>query len=290
MRQRADGSWRVSRKVAEFSFVMSNGAPGSSMKLHSGPDGFPMVFTVPQHAEAGDIINLELANGTEWGFKSTRKVGTPVEELPLFGQHAAQGLAGCYEEILNVVRARVKSQGKLTMSNRGVVRVNVPLCGRFSEYAVLGNFVAKHLLTMPGVSGARIVAADVNNDFILDWAMASRWFSKLQTKIELDCHAMDFLQDSLPKADITIALHPEVTKGGEWFPIVGSIIQSRSSGGVAVFATFYRVEAETVVNMVHMYKDDGTAVEIIENPWYASNEAPPYPPMRYLVVVSSVSN
>mmetsp|Transcript_110774 Transcript_110774/g.313417 ORF Transcript_110774/g.313417 Transcript_110774/m.313417 type:complete len:406 (+) Transcript_110774:83-1300(+) len=284
--QRADGSWRVSKKATRFSFVMPEGGrPGDSMRLDRGPDGFPMAFQVPQDAWPGDIITLYLTREREWDVVGKRRVDTP-DRTPLFyGQNDWDELASCYKEVLGTVRARVRSSRALAGGGEGTVRVSVPLCGRFAEYAVLGNFVSEHLLGMPGVTGGSILATGTDDQHLVDWAKAHRWFGKHLPRIQLETYAVDLSQDSLPEADITIVVHPEVTKGGAWFPTIGSIIRSRARGGLAFFATFYRCEADTVVNMVRMYAGAGTCAEVVGNPWYSRGEVPTYPPMRYLVIV-----
>mmetsp|Transcript_101068 Transcript_101068/g.286430 ORF Transcript_101068/g.286430 Transcript_101068/m.286430 type:complete len:435 (+) Transcript_101068:25-1329(+) len=287
MCQRADGSWRISRKASKFSLVVPDCAPGDTVRLQKGPDGFPISLEIPKNSEPGDILRLKRDKGTTWVFDGVQRVQTPVKEPAAYDLRNEQDLAGSYREMLNVLHAKIQSLKKLTMSESGVLRMNVPFCGRFYEYAVLGSFVATNLLTLPGVAGARVVATELNDDYVISWAMAQRWFNAYQPGVQLEIYAMDLSQDPLPNADITIAVHPEVTKGGHWFPIIGSILRSGARGGLVLFATFYMAEAETLVNMVHMYANDGTYVEVIENPWYTKNELPSYPPMRYLVVVSS---
>ena len=68
---------------------------------------------------------------------------------------------------------------------QGMLVVNVPFCGRFQEYALLGNFLAEHCLTLPGVRGIRIFATDSQDKFYYDWAVAKRWFAEFHPQIEV---------------------------------------------------------------------------------------------------------
>lgn len=244
-----------------------------------------MTFEVPQNAEAGDIISFQRKSGTEWVFDGTTRVRTPIKEPTYYDHNTQTGLAGAYKEVLNFLHTKIRSMRKLTMTEDAIMRVNVPFCGHFYEYAVLGNFVADSILTLPGVKGGRIVATELSDEYSIDWAMAHRWFKAFQPSIQLEVYTMDLAQDPLPTADVTIAIHPEVTKGGAWFPIISSVIRSGSGGGLCLFACFYMAEAETVVNMVHMYADNDTYVEVIENPFYTQNEIPDYPPICLLLLL-----
>merc|ERR1712232_1437051 len=131
---------------------------------------------------------------------------------------------------------------------------------------------------MGDVRGIDILASEVSDAYSFPWAVASRWFSKIHPQIRLRMCVRDLAITALPIAGLTLAIHPEVTKGGCWFPIVGSVI--RSNGGLCVFATFYEEEMQTVLNMVDMYAVEDTEVEVLENPYYmtATKENPD---MRY---------
>ena len=77
----------------------------------------------------------------------------------------------------------------------GMLIVNVPFCGRFQEYAMLGHFLAEHCLSLPGVRGAKIFATDTSDKCHFEWAVAQRWFSEFYPTIEaLKLRACFFLQ------------------------------------------------------------------------------------------------
>ena len=77
----------------------------------------------------------------------------------------------------------------------GMLIVNVPFCGRFQEYAMLGLFLAERCLSLPGVCGAKIFATDTSDKYHFEWAVAKRWFSEFYPTIEaLKLRACFFLQ------------------------------------------------------------------------------------------------
>ena len=80
----------------------------------------------------------------------------------------------------------------------GMLVVNVPFCGRFQEYAILGNFLAEHCLPLPGVRGIKIFAADSLDKYYYDWAIAKRWFAEFHPQIEVtQLHLHSVLDTSL---------------------------------------------------------------------------------------------
>ena len=153
----------------------------------------------------------------------------------------------------------------------GMLVVNVPFCGRFQEYAMLGNFLAEHCLPQLGLRGARILGCDSLDCYYYEWAVAKRWFAEFHPQIEVQLQVRDLQHDPLPQAGLTIALHPEVTWGGPWFPIMGSVFRAAQSG-VCLIASFFEDEVKTLKNMVDIYGDPTVECEEVSNPFYASTE------------------
>eukprot|EP00435_Cladocopium_sp_Y103_P010558 s305_g2.t1 len=185
-----------------------------------------------------------------------------------------------YQAILDALKGKGYLD-RLCPDESGVLNVGVPFCGHFHEYITLGNFLVKHRLEMPGVEGFSIFGMELFDDYVRDWALAQRWLWRQQ--ISCCIEAGDLAQDPTPRAQWVIGIHPEVTKGGPWFRIIGSLLHSCS--GLCTFATFYEEEKQTLLNMIDMYKVEGASVESFENPFYAANELGCHPAMRFIVVV-----
>jgi len=128
------------------------------------------------------------------------------------------------------------------------------------------------------------LATEVSDSYLYDWAIAEKWFQGTHPQIQLQANVKDLAEDPLPEAGLTVGIHPEVTCGGCWFQIIGSTLRS-GAGGLCVFATFYDYELQTLLNMVDMYKGDGSTVEVLENPYYQTSERPAPPPMCHVVLV-----
>lgn len=124
---------------------------------------------------------------------------------------------------------------------------------------------------MPGVEDIEVLATELFDHYAFPWAALQRWSRHAHPRIKLRTRLQDLAADPLPDAGLTLAMHPEATKGGAWFPIIGSIINS-TRAGVCVFAMFYDHELQTVLNMVDMYSAEGSNVDVAENPYYASHE------------------
>jgi len=277
MRQREDGSWKMVKKATSFSFCLPSCCqPGDEVKSIA-PDGTALMMNVPEGVNPGDMIALKRHSEGGWAFDK-------VEYLPAVDDVTdnESWSSGPYPDILELLKDRAYLQN-LPVDDNGILHINVPFCGRFQEHRVFGNFAADHLLTLPGVNGVRIYAMEINERYY-DWAIAQCWLEKYHPKITLVACVADLAEDPLPDAGFSLGIHPEVTKGGYWFGIIGSILRS-SSKGLCVFSTFYEVEMKTLVNMIDMFKDDDTSVKVIENPYYEANERPRHPAMRYIIVV-----
>eukprot|EP00930_Biecheleria_cincta_P070538 TRINITY_DN58178_c0_g1_i1.p1 TRINITY_DN58178_c0_g1~~TRINITY_DN58178_c0_g1_i1.p1 ORF type:complete len:372 (-),score=54.78 TRINITY_DN58178_c0_g1_i1:519-1517(-) len=278
--QREDGSWRVVRQVLQFSFRLPQSSPGERLKLRV-PDGTQITFEVPEHFEPGLIVSLKRAeSGGPWLFDAARALPPPGAQ----GPWQSDTSQGPYASMLELLRD--KGYLQLLKACDGVLRVGVPFCGGFSEYATLGNFVAKHCLSLPGVDQASVFGVELFDSYWMQWALAQRWFEMTHPNITVQLEAGDLAEDPFPCADLVIGVHPEVTKGGCWFRIIASILHSCAQG-MCVFTTFYEVEMKTLLNMINM-NASGAIVETFENPFYAdaADPVPAHPPMRYIIVVS----
>jgi len=276
--QRKDGSWLVQRLLQEFSFLVPECAPGDVLKV-PGPECRILSFPVPQGLGLGELITLKRGE-QGWTFDKVRT-------LPSIGslQHPGASKHGPYLELLNMLSTKGYTRG-LPTGPDGTLHVNVPFCGRLHEYPILGKFLADILIAEPSLIGVQVLATEICSDYYYDWAIAERWYREYHPNITLKTFVTDLAEDPLPGAGLTIAIHPEVTKGGRWFQIIGSLIRS-SKPGVCLLATFYEVEMQTVVNMVRMNMVEGAEIEVVENPYYSDQADLQHPPMRYLIIVSS---
>eukprot|EP00927_Polykrikos_kofoidii_P037210 TRINITY_DN31376_c0_g1_i1.p1 TRINITY_DN31376_c0_g1~~TRINITY_DN31376_c0_g1_i1.p1 ORF type:complete len:374 (-),score=55.32 TRINITY_DN31376_c0_g1_i1:129-1250(-) len=279
VRQRSDGSWRVGRKATSFGFALPEWAPGEKHSL-PGPDGNHLGFVVPEGLDPGDVMIFRREGQNPWSFHSAEKLPEFNESPPLL-----KTVAGPYVAILELLENR-GILGKLPVDEDGILQVSIPFCGRFHEHGVLANFLSKQCSSLEGVVGANILATEVIDSYSLDWAVASRWCKRMHSDVTLETSVHDLSADSLPEASLVVGIHPEVTKGGGWFRIIGSILQSGRKG-LCLFTTFFDFEMKTLLNMVDMYKEEDAIVEVVENPYYDNHEKPQFPPMRYLVLVSN---
>merc|ERR1711933_129407 len=181
-------------------------------------------------------------------------------------------VCGPYSAALQLVKG-MPCLESIPVSRDGVLQVNVPFCGRFQEYVQLCDFVAEHCLSRPGIRKAIIFGTEALDTYYYDWGLAQKWCSKVHPQIELNICVRDLSEDPLPMAGLTIGIHPEVTKGGYWFPIIGSLVKS-TIGGLCLFATFYEDEMQTIINMINMYKSENSKVEVINNPYYDVHPTP----------------
>lgn len=282
MAQRSDGSWRIVRKTTEFSFVLPTGCvPGENLSLKA-PDGRSLLFPVPENTEPGNLVYLKKPDAGGWTFDKYC-VMPEVDESP----EPLDWVSGPYASMLKLLNKK-GYLSNVPLDEIGQLHVNIPFCGRFHEYAVLGDFIAESCLSLPGVTGARIFCTEVVDKYSYDWARATRWYAKVRPGIRLETCVQDLTQDPLPHAGLTIGVHPEVTKGGYWFQIIGSILRSGAKG-LCAFATFFEAEMKTLLNMVEIYRGEVVSVEVIENPHYEIHTKPASPPLCYIVLVMGSS-
>ena len=276
--QRRDSSWRVGKKTTSFGFRLPpTSRIGDRLTLQMA-DGTEEVFQMSEGMQPGSVVYLERAADLSWSVKD-------ISSLPEFDAAPSQTdwVTGQYHCLLALLQE--KGFVQQLRSLEGVLRVSVPFCGRLREHASLSNFIATHCLACPGMQEASIYATDFLDSYILDWAIAERWCERVHPNIRLRTRVGDLAQEQLPPADLVIALHPEVSTGGFWFRIIGSVVQS-CAGGVCVFGTFYEMEMNTLCNMIDMYKSESAVVEVFDNPHYASHALDSsMPHISFIVVV-----
>ena len=277
--QRPDGQWRVLRKPKYFAFLLPAGATAGTAVKQQLPDGTFLHFDVPEGVGPGHLVELQ-SSGNSWQLKQVVEL-TEVQRIPA----QTPTIRGPFLAALEFLHAQGLSL--VPADADGMLVVNVPFCGRFQEYAMLGNFLAEHCLKMPGIKGVRVFAADSSDAYYYEWAVAKRWFAEFHPEIEVHLQVQDLQMDPLPRAGLTIALHPEVTRGGSWFQIMGSVIKA-SQGGVCLFAAFFQDEVATLMNMMDMYDETSREKQLVENAHWKSpvkGEQPPSKRMNFLVLV-----
>ncbi|CAJ1354611.1 unnamed protein product, partial [Effrenium voratum] len=262
--QRTDDSWKIVRRRDEFSFVVPDCSPGDSLTLTLA-EQVSLSFAVPEGVSEHDVVTLRRQPDGEWAFDRCAALPpfTPTPFQP-------EWTTAQYQHILDAL----KDKGYIDRLPRNL-NVSVPFCGHFHEYVALGNFLSENF-----PSDVSVFGMELYDDYLVDWAKAQRWLKKVRG-IRCCIEAGDLAQDPLPSADLAIGIHPEVTKGGPWFRIIGSLLRCCK---LCVFATFYKEEKETLVNMINMYQANGS-VEVFENPFYETRELPSHPAMRFVVVV-----
>ena len=259
--QRPDGRWRIIRKPSRFAFLVPPGAVAGQTVQPQLPDGTRLHFEVPHGVAPGHLVELQTVGGA-WQLKQVVEL-TEVQRTPA----QTPTIRGPFLAALDCLKS---SLGQLKPDADGFLVVNVPFCGRFQEYAMLGNFLAEHCLPLPGIKGARIFAADTSDRYYYEWAVAKRWFAEFHPEIEVHLQVHDLQVDPLPRAGLTIALHPEVTRGGSWFQIMGSVIRA-SEDGVCLIAAFFQDEVATIMNMMGMYDETCRDKQLIENSHWKGN-------------------
>eukprot|EP00927_Polykrikos_kofoidii_P080369 TRINITY_DN77234_c0_g1_i1.p1 TRINITY_DN77234_c0_g1~~TRINITY_DN77234_c0_g1_i1.p1 ORF type:complete len:390 (-),score=52.44 TRINITY_DN77234_c0_g1_i1:147-1316(-) len=283
---RAGGTWKIAKATTQFAFLLPDGScPGDELTREL-PDRTVISITVPEGSEAGELLVLKRPGAGDW-------VIDRLYVLPEVNSAAmprpSEVVRGPYAAALQVIKDR-GFLNELSLDSTSILQVSIPICGRFLEYPLLGDFVAKSCLpALPGARGARVVATESSDEYYYEWALAAKWFGEVRPEVSIQCCVRDLAEDPLHEAGLTIVLHPEVTHGGCWFAIVGSILRG-ARRGLCVFATFFEDEKDTLLNMIEMYREEGSTVHVLQNPYYDSHplpESPASPRMRYLVVVSS---
>eukprot|EP00928_Gymnodinium_smaydae_P026624 TRINITY_DN20846_c0_g2_i2.p1 TRINITY_DN20846_c0_g2~~TRINITY_DN20846_c0_g2_i2.p1 ORF type:complete len:676 (-),score=157.92 TRINITY_DN20846_c0_g2_i2:13-2040(-) len=280
--KRGDGSWRILKAPTRCAFVLPERPAAPEEKLRfNAPDGKVVALAFPEHARPGDMIQLQRV-GMSWTFDGL-KVLPSVSEIPRRPQTTR---TGPLQGILDLLRSR-GLLSRLPVDEAGTLHVSVPFCGALAEYQLLGDFLAEHCLGLPAVRAVRVIATEVAESYHYDWHVAARWMASVHPQVRLETRVCDLAEEALPEAGLTLGIHPEVTWGGCWFQIIGSILRS-GARGVCAFATFYDCEMQSLINMVDMYKSEGSEVDHVENPYYDNAPKPEPPPMRHVVLVSSV--
>jgi len=273
--RRQGNPWIALPRTKEYHYLVPEDPYGREHRVQL-PDCTALMLNVPETAKPGQCLKLVLSEGV-WVVKLIASLPKVVSQPP-----TANGAV--YKGLLTVITEQGYSMKKLPLDERDVLHVNVPICGVFDEHSLLGNHLHDNLATH-GASSATVLATDLSGKHSLHWHIAERWCSLVHTDVRMFTCPMDLAHDPLPQAGLCIAVHPEVTKGGCWFQIIGSIIRS-SCRGLCVIVTFFQHEMLTVLNMIDMYKSEGTVVKVEENPYYEDHELPESPDMRYIILIA----
>eukprot|EP00929_Paragymnodinium_shiwhaense_P076415 TRINITY_DN39296_c0_g1_i1.p1 TRINITY_DN39296_c0_g1~~TRINITY_DN39296_c0_g1_i1.p1 ORF type:complete len:825 (+),score=133.32 TRINITY_DN39296_c0_g1_i1:96-2570(+) len=278
--RRKDGSWRVTKAVVRIPFVVPADALVDNDITVSAPDGQAISLSMQQSGASPGSLVIFSRQGQEWAVEKVHDL-PPADAMPLRCVRS-----GPYEALLKLLEGS-PVLSKLPTDAAGALKVSVPFCSNLSEYPILGKFLVDSCLKLPQVESVDILATELSDAYLYEWALAERWFESTHTKIKLKTRTQDLAEEALPNAGLTLAFHPEVTWGGGWFQIIGSILRS-AADGLCLFATFYEFEMKTLLNMVNIYRKDDAYVEVLENPFYFSEEKPSPPPLRYLIIVSNL--
>eukprot|EP00928_Gymnodinium_smaydae_P048006 TRINITY_DN32055_c0_g1_i1.p1 TRINITY_DN32055_c0_g1~~TRINITY_DN32055_c0_g1_i1.p1 ORF type:complete len:408 (+),score=83.48 TRINITY_DN32055_c0_g1_i1:35-1225(+) len=278
--RREDNSWRLVRKSDHIGFTLPQCEPDVTFTT-ALPDGSPMDFQMPRDLSPGDFVSLRRRKDQkgEWAIESATTAAA------LLKASCAEAKPE-YEALLEVL-IKVKCFDNIPLDENGDYRVHIPFCARFSEHRALGRCLEEQILSR-GAKQVKIFATELSDRYYRDWAAASTWYKKNMPRISLQAKVADLAEDMPPRnIGLCIGVHPEVTKGGCWFAIVGALLQGMVEGGVCVFVTFYEVEMITVVNMIQMFGTDKQIrqVDVVNNPYYDSHPCPEHPPMRYIIIV-----
>lgn len=172
----------------------------------------------------------------------------------------------------------------LPLDGSGILRVNMPFCGAFSEAPMLLPFLVERVSRL----GARCRGISVWGSDLealpLMWQTYQEWSKRnLGDRVQLMLSQQDLEKETLPQAGLIIAVHPRATLFGPWYGILAHVFQSRVQGGRCIVATFFEWEAQAVEKI---YRSLGVQVEIRQNPFYSSY-APDAEatPLRYAVIV-----
>jgi len=279
MSKRSDGTWRILKMQDRCSFSLPSSSKPGQLHVFSSPDGLQLSVTHPDAAGPGDVIFFRRVS-RKWTFDRMASLPAP-ERCPSMASSRTVPLEGVFK----VLRER-NMFAALPQQADGVFNASLPFCGRMGEYALIGDFIAETCLSLPGVNEVHLLGTEVSEDNLDMWAVAEKWFSQMQPRIKLEMLVRDLAEEALPQANFMLGIHPEVTWGGCWYQIIGSMLRS-TRNGLCVFATFYECEMKTLLNMIDIYKVEGTSVEVVENPVYVGQIVPEHPPMRYIVLVRS---
>eukprot|EP00928_Gymnodinium_smaydae_P040071 TRINITY_DN27240_c0_g1_i1.p1 TRINITY_DN27240_c0_g1~~TRINITY_DN27240_c0_g1_i1.p1 ORF type:complete len:345 (+),score=28.31 TRINITY_DN27240_c0_g1_i1:59-1036(+) len=189
----------------------------------------------------------------------------------------------------------------LPLDSAGILHINVPHCGAFSEAPILLPFLAARMLEPAGpAKGVRVSCSDLEASSIW-WETFKEWTKRTQdARICLEFHQRDLVASALPAAGLTLAIHPgpdlaphlvsQGRSGNPWRQILENILRSRAPGGQCIFASFYDHEVEGIRTVCSGL---GCRVQVAENPYYQTDPMPSYTdhcgvsahPLRYITIV-----
>eukprot|EP00811_Abedinium_folium_P033942 NODE_6869_length_1630_cov_6.937458.p1 GENE.NODE_6869_length_1630_cov_6.937458~~NODE_6869_length_1630_cov_6.937458.p1 ORF type:complete len:406 (-),score=132.15 NODE_6869_length_1630_cov_6.937458:300-1517(-) len=275
--RRPNGTWRALKRATEFCYVVPDGPIERQQVLHL-PDCMQIAYDVPPFVKPGHIISFKMSEDGTWVIE---EIGTLSSGLRDAG--VPPHLAGPYEGLLRVLSEHGYTKHRFPLDAAGRLHVCVPFCGGFWEYGLLGMHLESHLPLL-GATGADVIATDIADRYSIRWAIAERWCVGDHPQIRVRTCVRDLAIDPLPEVGLCIAMHPEVTKGGIWFQIIGSLIKS-TRRGVCAIATFFEHEMKTVCNMVEMYGSKGTSFEVLDNPYYDVHAPSKSPELRFIILV-----
>lgn len=169
----------------------------------------------------------------------------------------------------------------LPVDERGILHVNVPFCAGFMECQILFPFLLRVCLGRPGVTGVAVFGADVAHMQGGNWDRKERYVANKYPCATLELRKMDLVQEKLPECSLAIGVHPEATRAEFWRDILANVVRSTRCGGVCVFATYFEVEFQAVLDKCRPL---GVNFEVYENPHYKSHPMDMSPALRFLVV------
>merc|ERR1719229_291798 len=182
----------------DFSFLVERRCAGDTIKVR-GPESNMLSFTVPEGLDSeGELICLKRKGGA-WSFESSRPLPRFVED-PI----VVPSLSGPYRHILEILLTRGYFD-KLPLSEEGVLQVSVPFCGRFSEYPLLGDFLAEHAGKRVGATATEVFGTEVSGAYAQKWAEAERWCTRVHPQVlQMSVRIMDLAEDPLPGAGLVL--------------------------------------------------------------------------------------
>jgi len=268
-------TWRIAKSRGRTSAILPTGFFGGRTKLDTAL-GLSLSLEVPEDAKPGDLLIFKRC-AADWQLEEVR-VLPEIAEIP-----AQSFCSGPYCALLGLLRSKDLLE-LLPLDGNEHLHVNVPFCGKFREHVLLTDFLTTSVITRCKAKRVSVWASDLCDRYLYDWAIAEKWVHHTHPQCDMKIKVQDLAEEGLPEAGLTVAIHPEVTWGGVWFQIIGSILRS-SHNGLCVFAVFYDFELKTLLNMIDMYKPSGCVVEAISNPYYETHELSPSPMIRHVVLV-----
>lgn len=183
---------------------------------------------------------------------------------------------------------------RLPVDHRGVLRVNAPFCGAFSEVPLLLPFLSRRFVGEGRAAGLEVYGCDLEPQGVI-WATMTEWARRAHdSKVRLQLEQCDLQAQGLPPAGLVIAIHPgpyiNPVDPGPWLQIISNVLRSCICGGRCIFACFFVEEAEAVKMICERL---GVHAEVAESPYYQVDPLPLYTdyrgvaatPLRYAVVI-----